>query len=108
MKTFNAEEAAEFLKISSATLKILAGSGVVPGAKVGRAWVFTDEGLESYLRGEITRQTTARAEPEAQHVKTTFSCTVRAEEENRPKKRGRQARPIPSLSLTPWNEKLSR
>ena len=100
MRTFNAEEAAEFLKISSATLKILAGSGVVPGAKVGRSWAFTDEGLESYLRGEITRQTTARVGEENKHVPTAFSRTLEtgaALHKAPRRKRGF----IPSLSLNP-------
>jgi hypothetical protein len=100
MKTFNAEEAAEFLKISSATLKILAGSGVVPGAKVGRAWVFTDEGLESYLRSEITRQTTARVEEENKHVPTAFSRTLEADAALQKAPRRRRGY-IPSLSMNP-------
>lgn len=61
MKTFGLEEAAEFLRISKDSMRKMADSGKVPGAKVGpesgRVWIFTDESLEDYLREEIRRQT---------------------------------------------------
>lgn len=60
MKTFSVDEAADFLNISADSLKYLAGRGIVPGAKIGKAWVFLDESLEYYLRDEVVRQTTER------------------------------------------------
>lgn len=89
MKTFDLEAAAAFLNISTYTLKGLAGSGVVAGAKVGKEWVFIDEFLEQFLRDETRRQTAERrGKPEAPehqgsenenkpHVLTTTSRTVR-------------------------------
>ena len=60
MKTFGIESAAEFLNVSPDTMKDLAQNGVVPGAKIGKCWVFSDESLESYLREEIRKQTADR------------------------------------------------
>jgi len=99
MKTFNTEEAADFLKTSTDTLMKLAGEGIVPGAKIGRSWVFTDEGLESYLRGEILQQTTARANPGADPIKTAFSREISADKTKKQSRRKRGF--IPSLSLNP-------
>lgn len=81
MKTFGIESAAEFLNVSPDTMKDLAQNGVVPGAKIGKCWVFSDESLESYLREEIRKQTADRrgdsgTEPPAK-VPTTYSRTVR-------------------------------
>jgi excisionase family DNA binding protein len=60
MKTFDVEGAAEFLNVSTCTMKELAGAGTIPGAKIGKGWVFTDEDLGEYLRGEIRKQTAER------------------------------------------------
>lgn len=60
MKTMNLSAAAEFLNISTDALKDLAGSGIVPAAKIGKAWVFSDESLDDYLREEIRKQTAER------------------------------------------------
>ena len=60
MKTYNIEEAAKFLHISPDSMLDLAGSGEVPGAKIGRAWVFADEDLADYLRREVKKQTADR------------------------------------------------
>lgn len=63
MKTLGLDEAAEFLHMSAYSLRSMAEAGKVPGAKTGPKgyrWVFTDEALEEYLRGEIRKQTAAR------------------------------------------------
>lgn len=63
MKTLGLDEAAEFLHVSAYSLRAMAEAGKVPGAKTGPKcyrWVFTDEALEEYLRGEIKKQTAAR------------------------------------------------
>jgi excisionase family DNA binding protein len=59
MKTLSAKEAAEYLHVSQDTVKELAASGKLPGAKIGKAWVFTDTHLADYLADEISRQTAA-------------------------------------------------
>ena len=60
MKTFCIEEAADFLRVSTDTLGDMAATGVVPAAKIGRSWIFTDEHLESYVRDEVVKQTSLR------------------------------------------------
>ena len=64
MKTFDLEGAAAFLHVSKDSMRDMADSGRVPGAKIGPGagyrWVFTEESLEEYLRDEIRRQTAER------------------------------------------------
>ena len=60
MKTFSIEGAAAHLNVSPDTIRDLAANGDVAGAKIGKAWVFTDEDLDEYLRKEIKKQTAAR------------------------------------------------
>ena len=62
MKTLNLEEAARFLKVHTETVSQLAKNGQLPGAKIGRAWVFLEEDLIEYLREQIQAQQTMRAE----------------------------------------------
>ena len=73
MKTFSIEGAAAHLNVSPDTMRDLAANGDVAGAKIGKAWVFTDEDLDEYLRKEIKKQTAARRnEPadKSQHWQT--------------------------------------
>ena len=60
VKTYNIEEAADFLKVNRATAQKLAHSGALPGAKIGRAWVFFEEDLVAYLREKVDGQTKLR------------------------------------------------
>jgi excisionase family DNA binding protein len=60
MRTLNITEAADMLKIHENTVMELVGSGAIPGAKIGRAWVFIDDDLLAYVRKEIARQSAAR------------------------------------------------
>ena len=57
MKTYDINEAADFLKIDRSTALDLAHLGTLPGAKVGRAWVFMEDELVAYLR-DVTRNRT--------------------------------------------------
>ena len=50
MRTLNLQEAAAFLRLHPEELRKRAKAGRIPGAKVGRSWVFVDEDLASYLR----------------------------------------------------------
>ena len=50
MKTLSLQDAAAFLRIHPETLRQAARTGRIPGAKVGRAWVFLEEDLAGYLR----------------------------------------------------------
>lgn len=117
MRTFNLDEAAAFLKISPDTMQLLARSGSVPGAKIGKCWIFFDEALESYLRNEVTAQTVERRRRQgltvddsaltSPTVPTAFARSMRRRPmepppltpptENSPPKRGRPARKPPPL-----------
>ena len=50
MVTLGLREAAAFLRCHPEELRRRAKVGIVPGAKVGRAWVFLEEDLAAYLR----------------------------------------------------------
>jgi len=117
MKTFGVDGAAALLNISPDTMKDLAQRGIVPGAKIGKCWLFTDEDLEAYVREEVKLQTAARRKLSGiavtdpvmatSIVPTTFSRTVRRRPmeppqltppmENSAPKRGRLARIPPPL-----------
>lgn len=54
MQTLDLEGAAKYLHCHEDTVRELAASGRLPGAKVGRAWVFVDVDLIEWLRAQYT------------------------------------------------------
>ena len=50
MKTLNLDEAAAFLHVHKEELRVRAKCGVIPGARVGRRWIFLVHDLISYVR----------------------------------------------------------
>ena len=50
MRTMGLKEAAEFLRVHPEELRRRAKAGQIPGAKVGRSWVFLAEDLAGFLR----------------------------------------------------------
>lgn len=50
MKTLTLNEAAQFLKMHPEEVRRRAKAGVIPGAKVGKCWVFIEEDLAAYMR----------------------------------------------------------
>lgn len=56
MKTLDIDECAAFLKVNRSTAFELAQSGELPGAKIGRAWVFLEDDLVEYLRAKVRQQ----------------------------------------------------
>jgi hypothetical protein len=50
MRTLNLQAAAQFLHMSPEELRQRAKAGKVPGAKVGRRWVFLEDDLATHLR----------------------------------------------------------
>ncbi|OZB83550.1 MAG: hypothetical protein B7X28_02000 [Halothiobacillus sp. 13-55-253] len=52
MNTLTLKQAAALLKIHPVTLQEKARAGEIPGAKVGRAWVFVDVDLIGYIRSQ--------------------------------------------------------
>jgi hypothetical protein len=55
MKTLDLRQAAAALKLHPEELRRRAKRGLVPGAKVGRAWVFFQDDLVDYLRSLYSR-----------------------------------------------------
>jgi excisionase family DNA binding protein len=68
MKTYDIHEAADFLKVDRSTALDLANGGALPGAKVGRAWVFMEDELINYLR-DVTRKQTQERRAQAEACK---------------------------------------
>lgn len=60
MRTFDLIECAEFLKVDRNTAMKLAGTGELPGAKIGRAWVFLEDDVVTFLRKKTQEQSLAR------------------------------------------------
>lgn len=54
MKTLNIDEAAEFLGAHKETVRRLAVTGLIPGAKVGRGWRFIEQDLVTYMRNKYS------------------------------------------------------
>ena len=50
MKTLTLNQAADFLNIHPQTLRNRALTGELPGAKVGKSWVFIEEDLAAAIR----------------------------------------------------------
>ncbi|MFP3611369.1 helix-turn-helix domain-containing protein [Paraburkholderia sp. SIMBA_050] len=103
MRTFDLIECAEFLKVDRNTAMKLAGTGELPGAKIGRAWVFLEDDVVAFLRKRTQEQSLARlqgaVEPEADAmVARAIARTIAIPDRRRP---GRKARIPPSLSAYP-------
>lgn len=56
METMNLEEAAALLKIHPVTLSCKAAQGVIPGARVGKRWVFVTVDLIDHIRAQYSLQ----------------------------------------------------
>jgi Helix-turn-helix domain len=56
MDTLNLEEAAAFLKIHPVTLCSKAATGEVPGARIGKRWVFVKDDLVAHIRSQYPMQ----------------------------------------------------
>ena len=50
--SLSVEEAAQFLRMHPVTLRVKAAAGEVPGAKLGKRWVFLRIDLEGYVRSK--------------------------------------------------------
>lgn len=62
MKTFDANEAALFLKADVTTVRALIDDGKLPAAKIGRAYVMLESDLVEYLAERVREQTSERIE----------------------------------------------
>jgi hypothetical protein len=100
MRTLNINECAEFLKINVTTASELAAGGTLPGAKIGRAWVFLEDDLVDYLRAEVRRQQGLRrgtqSEPESAKSLTRVDQVATFPAVRRKRRQTRS--PLPDLS----------
>jgi excisionase family DNA binding protein len=55
MSTLILQEAARLLKIHPVTLQEKARAGEIPGAKIGRSWVFVEIDLLAHIRSQYRR-----------------------------------------------------
>ena len=97
--TLDIDACAEFLKINRATALELAGAGTLPGAKIGRSWVFLEDELTEYLRAETRKQMRER------QAKATTAAELDAAAARNPsmvvtppRRRGKERRALPDLS----------
>lgn len=54
-KLMNVDEAANYVGLSSFTVRRLAKQGSLPAAKIGRAYRFKREDIDSYLREQYSK-----------------------------------------------------
>ncbi|GJM12667.1 MAG: hypothetical protein DHS20C12_10700 [Pseudohongiella sp.] len=71
-ETLDLYEAADFLKMHWQTLRERAVAGLVPGAKLGKRWVFLKDDLVSCLRSHYS---TSRPRSQVQHLGESLCCT---------------------------------
>ena len=100
MKTYDLIECADLLKVDRNTVLKIAGTGELPGAKIGRAWVFLEDDVLAFLRKKVHEQSLARVqgmhEPETdERVARAISRQFTAQDPRRP---GRRARALPRLN----------
>ncbi len=56
MNTLTLDEAAGFLKMHPEEVRCRAKRGLIPACKLGRRWVFIDDDLAVFLRGQYPAQ----------------------------------------------------
>lgn len=78
MRTLDVVEAAALLKVHPKTLQKLARLGIVPGRRVGRAWVFVDELVMGWLVTESLSRVSVVDFQEKSECRSTDARTHRA------------------------------
>ena len=78
LRTFNLAAAAEFLHMSAEELRQRAKAGQLPGAKIGRRWVFLEDDLVAHVRARYSQprqalQVTLRKEMECHFANAAVS-----------------------------------
>lgn len=58
--TVGIKEAADLMNVHPKTVEELIHSGIIPAAKIGRAWVMLTIDVLKHIENEIVRQTAAR------------------------------------------------
>ena len=71
METLNLEEAARLLRIHKETLRSRAKVGQIPGAKIGKEWLFIKEDLINHIRSQYVQP---RCATEVTNLKENKVC----------------------------------
>lgn len=71
-KTLDLDECAAVLKVHPETAAELAAKGELPGAKIGRAWVFVEDDVVDYLREQVRIQVERRKSAQGTKVIAYF------------------------------------
>jgi hypothetical protein len=79
MKTLDLKEAAAFLKMHPEEVRRRARLGQLPGAKVGKRWVFLEDDLVAYVRASCpsSRQALQVTSPKEQQTCHLSSAEIR-------------------------------
>ena len=95
-KTLDAEECGAFLKCSSGMVLELAAKGILPGAKIGRGWVFIEDDILEFLREQVRIQVEGRKETHGMVLVHLIPAN--------PKRPGRPRKPLPRLPKVPLDD----
>ncbi len=85
-RTLDLYETADFLKVSPATAQEMAATGELPGAKIGRAWVFLLDDLVDWLREQVKIQRGERKERRPPPVEAAILQNHRIDRKTRRRK----------------------
>jgi Helix-turn-helix domain len=75
--TLNVRAAAKMLHIHPVTLQKLARAGEIPGAKIGKAWVFLEIDMIEYIRSQCKRRVLQSESKEINQCHSTNAMTHR-------------------------------
>jgi excisionase family DNA binding protein len=84
-ETLNLEDTADLLKAEADTIMQLARAGKLPGAKIGKAWVFMRSDVLAFLRKEIDESTAVRRSKTAQPQILGVATQKRAHGRSKPR-----------------------
>src|ERR1035437_9112392 len=76
MNTLDLQQAAELLRIHPVTLQAKAKAGEIPGAKIGKCWVFVDVDLVEHIRAQYPRRVLQSERKELEPCHST-NATIR-------------------------------
>jgi excisionase family DNA binding protein len=98
LDTLDILECAEFLKVDRTTALELAGKGELPGAKIGRAWVFLRDDLVEYLRVKVrTQQRQRQIDVDVKQGLDRSAAQAKTKLLSSQLRPGRKRRPLPTL-----------
>ncbi len=77
MNTLDLQAAAAFLHMHPVTLQEKARTGEIPGAKIGKCWVFVDVDLIEHIRSQYPRRVLQSERKELEPCHSTNALTHR-------------------------------